>query len=219
MRARDCSVVNMAFGNAVTLAWTLAKTNALKKEWMELRRMHNTDRPEFTQYNLFYYQAFQNAMAHHYGEAQSLLDKQLRLMPDDNSHVSYICVTLTNKAKLMAAKDNLLGAIQQLAKCRQYAYKYGQRDAALEVYRHLAEYEGRRGNVKEADTNRGHYLALKDSLLNLQQFSSIKEMSFMSSLRKVNAKMERRNLSEFIILLPESVTDLIANIDCVYQPE
>lgn len=113
VRARDCSVVNMAFVNAVTLAWTLAKTNALKKEWRELRRMHNTDRPEFTQYNLFYYQAFQNAMAHHYGQAQSLLDKQLRLMPDDNTHVSYICVTLTNKAKLMAAKGNLPGAIQQ----------------------------------------------------------------------------------------------------------
>lgn len=82
-------------------------------------------------------------------------------------------------------------AIDILTHCEQISKKYGTKDVSVELYRNLADYQKRLGNETLALQYQTRFFALKDTLLNLQQFASIKEMSFADSLQKVNEQMEQ----------------------------
>lgn len=82
-------------------------------------------------------------------------------------------------------------AIELLLRGERICQKYGTKDASVEFYRSLAEYQQRLGKKNLALQYQSHYFALKDTLLNLQQFANIKEMSFAGSLRRVNEQMEQ----------------------------
>ena len=191
LQTQDHNTTNTAFGNAITLAWSLKQYDVLTTEWKIFKRLKNNDAHEFTQFNLYYYQILMLLKAKRYQEALPIFDKQLGLMPDDDSHSRYTLIAIYNKAQVLALMGRYEEAIKQLLDGERICQKYGTKDASVEFYRNLAEYQQRLGKKKIALQYQSHYFALKDTLLNLQQFANTKEMSFAGSLRKVNEQMEQ----------------------------
>lgn len=112
-------------------------------------------------------------------------------MPDDDSHSRYTLIAMYNKAQVLALMGRYEEAIKQLLDGERICQKYDTKDASVEFYRSLADYQQRLGKKNLALQYQSHYFALKDTLLNLQQFANIKEISFAGSLRKVNEQMEQ----------------------------
>lgn len=185
------NIANTAFGNAITIAWALEDYDILKNEWKQFKRLKNNDAPEFTRFNLYYYQILMLLKEKRYDATLPLFDKQIALMPDDDSHVRYTMVAYYNKARVLALMERYKEAIDILTHCEQISKKYGTKDVSTEIYRNLADYQKRLGNETLALQYQSRFFALKDTLLNLQQFASIKEMSFAGSLQKVNEQMEQ----------------------------
>lgn len=191
LQTQDHNTTNTAFGNAITLAWSLKQYDVLTTEWKIFKRLKNNDAHEFTQFNLYYYQILMLLKAKRYQEALPIFDKQLGLMPDDDSHARYTLLTIYNKSRVLALIGRYNEAIELLLRGERICQKYGTKDASVEFYRSLAEYQQRLGKKNLALQYQSHYFALKDTLLNLQQFANIKEISFAGSLRKVNEQMEQ----------------------------
>ena len=191
LQTQDHNTTNTAFGNAITLAWSLKQYDVLTTEWKIFKRLKNNDAHEFTQFNLYYYQILMLLKAKRYQETLPLFDKQLDLMPDNDSHARYTLLTIYNKSRVLALIGRYNEAIEQLLRGERICQKYGTKDASVEFYRSLAEYQQRLGKKNLALQYQSHYFALKDTLLNLQQFANIKEMSFAGSLRRVNEQMEQ----------------------------
>ena len=191
LQTQDHNTTNTAFGNAITLAWSLKQYDALTAEWKIFKRLKNNDAHEFTQFNLYYYQILMLLKAKRYQEALPIFDKQLGLMPDDDSHARYTLIAIYNKAQVLALMGRYEEAIKQLLDGERICQRYGTKDASVEFYRSLADFQQRLGKKNLALQYQSHYFALKDTLLNLQQFANIKEMSFAGSLRKVNEQMEQ----------------------------
>ena len=185
------NIANTAFGNAITIAWALEDYDILKNEWKQFKRLKNNDAPEFTRFNLYYYQILMLLKEKRYDATLPLFDKQIALMPDDDSHVRYTMVAYYNTARVLALMERYKEAIDILTHCEQISKKYGTKDVSTEIYRNLADYQKRLGNETLALQYQSRFFALKDTLLNLQQFASIKEMSFAGSLQKVNEQMEQ----------------------------
>lgn len=190
-QVQNHNIANTAFGNAISLAWSLEEYDALREEWKIFNQLKNNDAHEFTQFNLYYYQILMLLKAKRYQEALPLFDKQLGLMPDDDSHARYTLLTIYNKSRVLALIGRYNEAIELLLRGERICQKYGTKDASVEFYRSLAEYQQRLGKKNLALQYQSHYFALKDTLLNLQQFANIKEMSFAGSLRRVNEQMEQ----------------------------
>lgn len=190
-QVQNHNIANTAFGNAISLAWSLEEYDALREEWKIFKQLKNNDAHEFTQFNLYYYQILMLLKAKRYQEALPLFDKQLGLMPDDDSHARYTLLTIYNKSRVLALIGRYNEAIELLLRGERICQKYGTKDASVEFYRSLAEYQQRLGKKNLALQYQSHYFALKDTLLNLQQFANIKEMSFAGSLRRVNEQMEQ----------------------------
>lgn len=146
LQVGDHNIANTAFGNAITIAWTLEDYDILKNEWKQFKRLKNNDAPEFTRFNLYYYQILMLLKGKRYDATLPLFDKQIALMPDDDSHARYTMITYYNKARVLALMERYKEAIDILTHCEQISKKYGTKDVSAEIYRNLADYQKRLGN-------------------------------------------------------------------------
>lgn len=210
LAVKDYNTINVAFGNAITLAWTLGEYDALKEEWKVFKRLKNEDAPEFTRFNFYYYQMLMLLKEKRYEASLPLFDKQAALMKDDWSHSRYTMTAFYNKARVLALLGRYTDAIDQLLRCEHISQRYGTKDISVEIYRQLAEYQQHLGNKELSAHYQSRYFALKDSILNLQQYANIKELSFAGSLRKVNEQMEQGQRERQILATTLIVLAIIA---------
>lgn len=200
------SKMNLSFGNAISLAWQLNCIDSIADEWNAIRNMHVNDSVEFTQFNIIYYQAIKSLEKGQYKNALGYFDKQIEIMPINNSHIRYICLAHFNKAKVYAMLNEYAKAIDNLEKCLYYGHLFNLKDVNLEANKLAAEYYKACGNHDAMMKYLNNYYSLKDSLIGFQQIASIKEMSFMETLRAVNEKIEankrsRQRLETMAIIL------------------
>lgn len=190
IKAGNHNLLNASFGNALTMAWKLDCIDNLKSDWEVFRKLKNNDAPEFTKFNIYYYHALENIRMKRYSEALAFFDDQIKLMRDDEIHVRYICLALFNKSQVYALMNDYSNAIAELMKCETFGRRYGLKDVNIDVFRQMSDYYLQTGDETNSLRYRNQFLALKDTLLNYQQVANMKELSFMSSLKKVNEKME-----------------------------
>lgn len=212
LQINNHNISNTAFGNAITLAWTLENYDALEKEWNVFKKLKNNDAPEFTQFNVYYYQILMLLKAKRYEATLPLFDKQIALMPDNEPHSRYTMITLYNKARVLAILGRHTEAVDNLLRSEQVSQRYGTKDISTELYRELADNERHLGNKDLEIYYQGRFYTLKDTLLNLQQYANIKEMAFAGSLRKVNDQMEQARHERQVMTTALIVLLIIASI-------
>ena len=210
LQVNNHNIANTAFGNAITLAWILGEYDALKDEWKQYKQLKNNDAPEFTKFNLYYYQILMLLKAKRYGATMPLFDKQIALMPDDESHSRYTMITLFNKARVLAMQGKYAEAIDNLLQSERISQRYKTKDISVELYREIADDQRHLGRKDLAMHYQSRYFALKDTLLNLQQYANIKEMAFAGNLRKVNEQMEQGRQERQVMLTALVVLLIIA---------
>lgn len=203
VNAGNSNLVNTAFGNSITLAWETGKLKALAQDWNTYKHFQNTDAKEFTEFNLLYYKAMEAVVQHNYNAAQGYFDRQIRIMPDDEPHVRYICSAYCNKGKVCALQGNYEAAVENLKKSLSYGLRYDLKDVNVELTGLIADYYKQLGQADSAAKYRGQFLTLKESLLGYQQVAGIKELSFMDKLKTLNEQMDdsRRQRSRLSMAL------------------
>ena len=216
LKINSHNITNTAFGNAITLAWTLGRYDTLKKEWDAYKKLKNNGAPEFTKYNLYYYQILMLLKEKRYQATLPLFDKQISLMPDDETHARYAMIASYNKARVLALLGKHNEATEQLLACERISQRYKTKDISVELYRELADNQRYLGNKDLAVFYQGRFFSLKDTLLNLQQYANIKEMAFAGSLRKVNDQMEEARHKQQMMTTAFIVLLILALIVCAF---
>lgn len=210
------NLANIAFGNAMSLAWNLDRLDDLKKEWKIYCSLKNTDSEEFVNFNTIYYKALQQLRMRNYGNALRLLDRQVSLMPEDVSHVRYVCLALFNKARVYAMQHDYQEGISNLKSCLALGIKFDLKDVNLETCQYISDYYTILGNRDSMIEYRNRYFSLKDTLIGYQQVASIKEMSFMDDLRKVNNLMSENRQRQQWLFAVSLVLLIIVLVICVF---
>lgn len=210
------NLANIAFGNAMSLAWNLNRLNDLEKEWKIYCSLKNTDSEEFVRFNTIYYKALLQLRMKHYDNALRLLDSQVSLMPEDASHVRYVCLALFNKARVYAMLHDYQAGISNLKSCLALGIKFDLKDVNLETCQYISDYYTTLGNRDSMIEYRNRYFSLKDTLIGYQQVASIKEMSFMDDLRKVNNLMAENRQRQQRLFAVSLVLSIIVLVICVF---
>lgn len=194
-------LANIAFGNAISLAWRMNRLQSIEEDWNIFKKLKDSDSREFTQFNKLYYLAIQSIMNKNYEKALSYFNMQQNIMQEDLLHVRYICLARFNKARTCALSSNYKMGILNLKSCLSLGRKFDLKDVNLETCKYLSDYYSLLGQNDSSMEYRNQYLALKDTLIGYRQTASIKEMSFMNDLEKVNELMAKNKLRQHRLVI------------------
>lgn len=206
---KNYNTLNTAFGNAISIAWELNQPHSLDKEWNIFRKLKNNDKPEFTKFNLLYYEAYQQIQKGNLTAAIALFDKQSKMMPDDDSHVRYTAVGLFNMAKIQQQMKEYDAALINLHKAEALATRYGMKDVSIQIYYEIWQVVRLMGDGQVAEKYHSKYLSAKEEMLNYQQVAGLKELSFMDNLRKQNDRIAEERTEKMTIQIAASILLLI----------
>lgn len=199
-RQGDGMTMNTAFGNMVSQAYKLGQLDSITTEWHIFRDYKaNNSSPEYTQFNRLLYEGITLIRSGHYDEALEKFDRQITIMPVDQSHVRYIAGAWEYKAMVHAMRNNWQAAIDCSHRLEQLVIQFDIKDARVEVYRLLANYYDEAGKKDESKNYMARYFSLKDTLLNYRQVASLDEMKYLREMRVLDRRMEemrrsRRNM-------------------------
>ena len=206
------NTLNTTFGNAISIAWELNLPHALDKEWKIYRKLKNNDKPEFTEFNMLYYKAYQRVLKGDLNGAIELFGRQAQMMPDDDPHVRYTAEGIFNMARLQKQLGRYDAATENLEKVDDLAIRYGMKDVSTATYEEIWKLMRLKGDRQAAERYYSKYLMAKEELLNYQQVSSLKELSFMESMRKQNEKIASERTQKTIVQTAAGVLLLIVTI-------
>lgn len=212
LHQRSYNTLNTAFGNAISMAWELNLPHTLDREWEIYRKVKNGDKPEFTKFNMLYYEAYQKVVKGDLDGAISIFGEQATMMPDDDSHVRYTAEGLFNMARVQKMKGRYDDALANLRKVETLAVRYGMKDVSTELYEEMWNVMRMKGDSTGADKYHSKYLAAKEEMINYQQVAGLKELSFMESLRRQNEKIAAERTEKMMVQWAAAILLLIVAI-------
>jgi AraC-like DNA-binding protein len=189
LKEKDHNILNMAFGNIVSVANDNGVLDKVKKEWDIYKKIKNTDMPEFTKFNILLYQGYYLKNEKKYAEALKIFEKQKALMTVDVSHVRYICISLFNEAEIYAMQGQYVKAIDCMQKIEVLGRKFDMKDVLVTTFETMAKYYDHLHKSTFSEEYRNKFYSLKDSLLNYRQVESMNEIKFDSEIKKMDERI------------------------------
>lgn len=192
-KAGNMHIMNMAFSNIIGQTYAINMPLSLDREW-QIFRQHSGkkhDKAEYTRFTALLYQGVLALSNKQYKQADAFFNKQIALMPLDNTHSRYTCGAWEYKAYVSAAQGDYAQAISNMQRSLDIADSFNIRDAKIEIYRIMASYYGHLGLLdRQIEAEREH-LKMKDSLINYQQVQKINEMRFLNELNQAESDIQR----------------------------
>ena len=207
----DTASWRMAVSNMITVAHSLKMLSGINRE-LENYRSLGTPQPNDS-YNLLMFEGFSALEKGQYDKAEASFMRQKTLLTDNIGNIRYSFAIYANLSRVYAAKGDYEKALDILSKSDSLVNVLDMKDARLELYNLMADYNDKLNRKKQAEEYRTQYFRLKDSLLNYHQVASVGELRFLGEMKKVDKQIQEmehhRRVQNMVIATIAAITLVI----------
>lgn len=184
-------MLHLAFSNLVEVAEHLGRLDSIGP----IYDSYLVSGPKYP-YTSFAYNKLLYAGARQmsHGQAEAAVrtfDKMLQAVPHIPEAPRYEILALQSRARAFKALGETAKAEQDLLRAQQTCRRWGQNDVLMLNHRMLSELYEQTGQTAKANDYRSRYLAIKDTMLNFRQISSINSTSFLGQMERKDAELQQ----------------------------
>ena len=191
----DGKLLVSLMANLITVSHMLGDTSLARKEMAIMKssaKKLGIDDNWIYRYTCQLYDGFKALETNECEKAEKIFASQSDLIDDEitKDNFRYLLFSLLNQSSANECLGNYEKSMECLDKALQLSIIYDGKDYRLQTYEAFANHYINAGNKEKWIESRNKYLELKDSLLNYQQYASVKEMSMYDHMREIDREME-----------------------------
>lgn len=181
--------IHLAFGNMCEVAYEVGRMDTLAHVYQRYHPLAKASDWWYADYNELLYKG---TLLMHRGlwlKAAETFARQEDLLVGVPYSERHLILSRQNRGKALWKGKRLEQAKQALLEAEALANQYDQSDASLLNCQLLAQICGDMGDLQQKNRYQARYLAIKDTLLNYKQISSIKDTGFLSQMERKDAEL------------------------------
>lgn len=196
---RDINVIRMSIGNLIEVAHSLGKLHAITMQMEAYKSLAKEIMWPGYKYDIGLYEGLLNAEQGNLARYVEIF-KKLVGEADKLGHPRYKYAAMTGIISGYKDMGNFRDALNWIETAEKTFCRSDFKDGQLMLYRMKAECLDSLGRKDEAKESMYNYVMLKDSLLNFNQVSAIRNSEFIESINDYEKQLYQINMKKQILL-------------------